>query len=423
MARKRTNGSRLYTKRGRFYADLRDLGGKLEALKAPGERTATEDPDVATALLADRIKQLEAEKRGLAILGRGKDARLGTYAAHHLEEKAKAGRVTEGTIATAEMHLRRAVEFFGAGKPLGGITVHDVSAWRDHLASLPSGRNGRETLSPGTIRHALNDLSNLFRRAQGEGHVMAGFNPVAAMMDKPQASREEARWLEPHEAALVLEAAKTYAPQREDRAGPVYPLMATLLLTGGRWSEVAGLAVADVSFERVAVTFRPHEWRGLKTRGSHRSVPLWPQLEEILRTYLDGPDAPKGSLLFPSANPRALGHEDERMVKDLRKPLDAIAERAGWQAGEIRAHMLRHTYCAARLQTLDGGAPVSPYTVGRELGHGGRSMVDRVYGHLGELRHRSEVVEFRPAIIERISNGKVRRSFERRLRVVRGEAA
>jgi integrase len=57
--------------------------------------------------------------------------------------------------------------------------------------------------------------------------------------------------------------------------------------------------------------------------------------------------------------------------------------RAGWQPGEIRSKMFRHTYCAARLQTLDQGAPVSAYTVAKELGHGGESMVRRVYGHLG----------------------------------------
>lgn len=31
----------------------------------------------------------------------------------------------------------------------------------------------------------------------------------------------------------------------------------------------------------------------------------------------------------------------------------------------------------------------------KEVGHGGRSLVDRVYGHLGDGRHRSEVVEYR----------------------------
>ena len=31
----------------------------------------------------------------------------------------------------------------------------------------------------------------------------------------------------------------------------------------------------------------------------------------------------------------------------------------------------------------------------KEMGHGGFSMVRRIYGHLGQVRHRSEVVEYR----------------------------
>jgi integrase len=57
--------------------------------------------------------------------------------------------------------------------------------------------------------------------------------------------------------------------------------------------------------------------------------------------------------------------------------------------------MFRHTYTAARLQTLDAGAPVSVYTVAKELGHGGEAMVRQVYGHLGDVRHRAGVVEYR----------------------------
>ena len=72
-----------------------------------------------------------------------------------------------------------------------------------------------------------------------------------------------------------------------------------------------------------------------------------------------------------------------------------VAARAGWNPGEIRSKMFRHTYCTARLQTLDQGAPVSLFTVARELGHGGEAMVRRVYGHLGQVRHRAEDVEYR----------------------------
>ena len=78
-----------------------------------------------------------------------------------------------------------------------------------------------------------------------------------------------------------------------------------------------------------------------------------------------------------------------------RKLLDRIAQRVGWKRGEIRHRIFRHTYAAQRLQTLDRGAPISLYTVSRELGHGSEDMVRRVYAHLGSVRHRSEVVEYR----------------------------
>jgi len=83
------------------------------------------------------------------------------------------------------------------------------------------------------------------------------------------------------------------------------------------------------------------------------------------------------------------------MIGDVRNMLDRMACRAGLEPGEIRTKAFRHPYCAARLQTLDQGAPVSTYTVARELGHESEAMVRRVYAHLGTIRHRSEVVEYR----------------------------
>lgn len=199
-------------------------------------------------------------------------------------------------------------------------------------------------------------------------------------------------WLEIHDAALLLEAARTYrATPGKGGWRPVpfaYELIATFLLTGGRESEVLGLEVDDVSLDRGVVTFRPNGWRRLKTVTSHRSVPLWPQLREALERYLA--EHPPGRLLFPSYRTGA-----EAMVTDFRKLLDLIAGRAGWKPGEIRSKMFRHTYCAARLQTVDQGAPVSVFTVAREMGHGGEAMVRRVYGHLGQVRHRAESVEYR----------------------------
>lgn len=133
-----------------------------------------------------------------------------------------------------------------------------------------------------------------------------------------------------------------------------------------------GLEVSDVSFDRKTIRFRPNEHRRLKTRSSDRSVPLWPQLREILQEYIFDPKGPKSGLLFPS--PRT-----GKMVKDTRRLLDARAERVGREKGEIRTKAFRHTYTAARLQTTDHGAPVAPYTVAKDLGHRSTQMVERGY--------------------------------------------
>jgi len=379
----------------RAYADFRDyadVGGRREALIVPDEALATTDAEVAEVLAAKRLAELNklrARRQGRAVHGLPKETTLAEFAREHLIAKAKAGTATQGWVAESEHYLQRALGFFGEHRPLDAITVADVRKWSEQLHTESNGRGG--TMSGGTIRHHLNCLSNLFRRAQAEGFVPPGYNPVAALMEKPRAKPQEARWMEVHEAALLLEAARTYRPARGDLAVPfAYPLLATFLLTGGRTSEVLGLEVGDVSFDRKTITFRPNQWRRLKTATSLRAVPMWLQLEAILRAYVFDADRPPSHLLFPSYRTG-----EETMLTDFRKLLDAVAVRAGWRTGEIRSKMFRHTYCAARLQTLDQGSPVSLFTVAKELGHGGEAMVRRVYGHLGQVRHRAEEVEYR----------------------------
>lgn len=386
------------------FRDYADVGGRREPLVPAGEKLATTDEATAQVLVARRLAQLEAARRGRAVAGLGPDASLGELAREHLIAKARAGRVTERWLGTAERHLARACEFFGTGRALATITVADVQRWIAWLGAAP-GRHGG--LAGGTIRHHLHSLSNLYRRAAALGHVPPGLNPVASLIEKPVAARREAQWLEIPSAALLLEAARTVRLVRGDLALPcLYPLLATFLLTGGRRAEVLGLEVEDVSFDRKTVTFRPHEHRRLKTLSAARVVPLWPQLEEILRLFVFDAERPPGRLLFP-------GRRSAAMIGSFDKALDQVAERAGWKRGEIRCRMFRHTYCAARLQTLDRGAPVSPYTVARELGHGGLRLVDRVYGHLGTVRQRSEVVEYRVEAYAAILGERLERLRER----------
>lgn len=423
MGRRKGSNRIYWRERGgesRAYGDFRDfsdVGGGREALKVQGAKKATTDPEVAEKLAGDRVDELRKKRRRKALHGIVEEKDLKEFASHHLVEKAKSGNSTDRWLQVVEGHLAEAVDFFGAERDLNEIRVSDVQRYIAYLRDRPNGRGQRcpecdekgevsasepvatcpecgdewkvGTLSESSVRKYLNSLSNLYRRAEAEEYVPSGFNPVASLLEKPTPERTEPEWLEIHEAALLLEAARTYEPDEEQEAiSFAYPLVATFLLTGGRRAEVLGLEVSDVSFDRKTVRFRPNEHRRLKTDSSDRSVPLWPQLEEILRPYVFGGDTPPSGLLFPS--PRT-----GKMIKDTRRLLDTLAERIGLEKGSIRTKAFRHTYCGTRLQTLDHGHPVAPYTVATELGHQSTQMVDRVYSHLGEIRQRSESVEYR----------------------------
>lgn len=406
MARRKKRTDRIYTRNqggvSRYYADFRAYaaeGGRREPLTPPGQRRATHDPDVAAKLYADRLTELKRKRQVLqmegesalqAMVAEEERPPLKAYAALHLRQKARDGEVTPRWLVQAERHLKAAVAFFGAETDLTSISPKDCTRWTNDLRKMDNGRGG--TLSEGSVRKYLNSLSNLFARAVSEEMVVR--NPVSQMYTKPTEERREARFLEAHEAALLLESARTYRPPAGDAFQWMYPVVATFLLTGGRKSEVFGLEVDDVSLAHNKIYFRPNTWRRMKTRGSERSTPLWPQLATILRDYLmerERSGGIKGTLLFPSARVGA-----ERMLSDVRKALDHIGERAGFQRGEIRLHGLRHTYTAARIQTCDSGRPVSLYTVARELGHRSTEMIEARYGHLHDRAQTGcpEVVAF-----------------------------
>ena len=78
-------------------------------------------------------------------------------------------------------------------------------------------------------------------------------------------------------------------------------LVGVFLLAGLRRSEAAGLLVRDVDLAAGRLHVRPNLYRRLKTAAAERSVPLWPQLRELLSDHLDarGAVAPD-ALLFPS---------------------------------------------------------------------------------------------------------------------------
>ncbi len=392
MTRQRIPRGMFYRDQGgqrRYYARL---NGRRVALVPSGQKRATSDLDTAVALYT-QLTASEQKQQLRQVHGLCPEITLAAAAAEHLKLKAAAGRVGTQALEADQRNLERAVAFFG-DVLLDTLTPQRVGQWMTHLLTTPvvprrkpGQRDGRKprVMNAANARKHLNSLSNLCRRAQEQGWAASGWNPAASLLTKPTGGARESRWFEAHELALMLESARTLHRKRSDLAlGCAYELIATAALTGARPGELLALTADDVSFDRNMILIR-----GTKTDGAFRSIPLWPQLREILYAYCCPDDhTPRTGLLFRSP-------KTGEQLTDVRKLLDAVATRVGFPARAVNLYGFRHSYCAARLQTLDRGAPVSPYTVGKELGHGGDALVRRVYGHLGETRHRAEAVEYR----------------------------
>jgi integrase len=334
---------RLYRKRARYYADFRDFaaqGGALEALKMPGEPFATLLREEAIALAKARLRELRAlRERSDAVPGVDL-TRLGDFVDFHMVAERQETTRSTADLQQAARRLEAAIRFFGGETRLRQIETADLQRYIRRLHS--------RGLQAGTLRKYIAALAKLFRRARVEKVLPTFHRPVDDLINLPGRERTERAWLEVPDAALLLHAASLYHPKRGDIGLPyAHELVATLLLTGGRPAAVYGLLTSDLNFERETITFRANSARRLKNPGARRSVRMWPDLRRILQAYLESPYRPTGPYLFPSpANPA-------RPLASAKRLMAELGLRIGLP--NLTPKMCRHTYCAARLQTLDSG--------------------------------------------------------------------
>lgn len=382
-------------KRGtRWHGDFRAYGDKQRALTwklvgKPGNSRGTELRKEAVAIAEEYVRQLRSGRPGPtdSISTDTFESYLERHLAALQDRPKRNGEYrTERYILDTRAQLEHAGRFFGFDRPLVAVGPDQVA---DYLTRLHN-----EGRAPRTIEVYIRRLDAMMRRAEDERRIER--NPVNAVRGEiPSGQRtRERRALEREEAWRLIQAAKTYD---SETGHYLLPLASLFLHSGLRWSEAIGLAVGDISFEPPAgepkhvsgeIHVRPNEWRRLKNRGSERRVPLWRDCAAILKPFVEGRD--NSVPLFPSPV------DPTRPVGDVRRAWSKVRERAGlpdW----VDFHTLRHTYASHRIQTVEGGQPVSPFTVSRELGHSSSAMVEQCYGHLLENRSdRREEISFRP---------------------------
>lgn len=388
---RRRKTSRIYFRDGRgFYADFRDfsdVGGGREALIPPGSDYATRDETTAQDVCKARLEQLQAARRGGAV---DADPPLRAYARRHFLLKKQLGIWRPSTVRRHDDALRNVLGYFGDDVQLSQITVRRLTEYVAWRARQPGRRPGT-TISEQTILHELNALSSLYRRAISEGAAQS--NPVASLPDRPKVEREERVWLEVGEAARLLKACRHLDADDEGRrADFLQAIVGLYLLTGVRTAEGFGMLVGDVDFRGGRVWVRNNRFRSVNKGGGQRWVPLWPQLRGILQRHVAGLESS-----HPSA-PLFVSHRTGAPPTTIRRALERALEKAEIDK-HVTNHTFRHTYAAARIQTLDGGEPVSLYTVARELGHSGTDQLERTYGHLMDVRVRLPHVEYRETTV------------------------
>lgn len=378
---------RMYRRNGRWWADFRDfadVGGAREGLVPDHESYATRDEETAFKLALARLEELRERRR----TGLVEDPLLEEYAERYWQRKLDQRSVRESTITGYRRHLKAILSFLrdelGREPRLSDVDTGAVEGYWLHRLRQPG--KGGSTIKKSTVRNELVSLSGVYNDAVRKGR--AEVNPVGQLERLPQPEYQEREWLEADEAARLLKAAREMVGDDRSRTGPYFhALIATFLLTGGRRREVFGMERGDVDLEHGEVHFRANSHRRLKRDEHARRVPLWPQLRSILVPYIERHDVVSG-LLFPSV--RGGGE----MLTNVSYGLSTALERAEIDKN-VTLHNLRHTYTAARLQTLEHGHPVSPYTVVRELGHKNLDQLMDTYGHVQQRPIRKEGVEYR----------------------------
>jgi len=244
---------------------------------------------------------------------------------------------------------------------IGALTLAAVATKPAVLAEQRDRLLTNEGLSPATVNRYLAALSKAFSNAVKEWHWMRD-NPLRNI-SKPEEPRGRVRFLDDDERRRLLDAC------RKSEYKPLYLIVLFAMTTGMRRGELLGLRWQDVDNERrVAIL---HNTKN----GDRRSVPIVPEVEEVLREHgkvrrLDS------DMIFMSGGTAEVWQFDKAWYQAIK---DAKVK-------DFRFHDLRHT--TASYLAMSGATTAEIAAV---LGHRTLQMVKR-YAHMSD-QHTGAVVQ------------------------------
>jgi len=303
------------------------------------------------------------------------------------EAKVAAGERHPRTLEAHRYQLdRHLLPPFGRRR-IAALTVDDVAELLHQLR--------RKGCSAKTAAGALASLQSVMRFARRCGWVVA--DPVERLErdERPRPQRRRQRVLGRAEIERLLAACSP-----RDRL-----MVATVLYTGLRISEMLGLVWDDVDFAAGVIHVRAQLSRAHRSQparrvapktaasvrevpaASVREVPLVPQLANLLSADRQrSPFARGGDWVFATARGTPYGHRNVSRRCPGRAAQLAGLNDDGWPP--LRFHDLRHTFASHLI--VDLGLDVAQ--VSRMLGHARITITLDIYTHLFEdARHARDI--------------------------------
>ncbi len=251
------------------------------------------------------------------------------------------------TQAREKTVFRELFEFF-AGYSLADVTPALIAKYRDYRL-----RN----IKPSTLQKERAFLSHLFNIAHKEWALPVK-NPVIDV-SWPAPGRGRLRFLTREEVQILLSSC------RESRNKRLYPFVLTLLHTGMRPGEAAGLTMGQLDLERRIIELEDTK------NNERRRIPVVESLAIELEKMITSRFKPGHYVFLPDNPSRTTLQRPESYFKNAFK---YACNRA--KIKDFHMHDCRHT--AASHLIMSG---VDPRTVAEILGHKTMSMVMR-YTHL-----------------------------------------
>lgn len=274
---------------------------------------------------------------------------VGDYALSWTERKRTAGKKFSTLKRIAE-HLEKFCDAYG-GLAIDKLTPKLVNDWLATMAKHYSGH---------TCRGALRVVRTMTRDAQADYQLQHwACDRVVEPKPVEEYTEEEPNSMEASELHEFFKVHRSTEPR-------LFPVVATMAMTGLRFGEATALEWRDIDFEKGIITITRCQYRRVvgtpKTKRGKRTVAMAQELADILREHLrlmtreQRPGLSKG-LCFPTTEGTYLDNSC------VNKSIHRARKAAGIKC-RITAHGLRRTFIS-----LAANLSVNTELVGKIVGH------------------------------------------------------